>query len=109
MTLWGQEECLPKAIIIHSDVWSGHRRWRDTSEITDHLSEMDAELLKARNMEILQKFYFIDYDISRDFYEQFHERRKQKTAQKRGLLRLCNILSIIVVSSAVIIPFFVCD
>ena len=45
------------------------------SGITDYLSEMDAELLKARNMEILQKFYFLDYDISRDFYEQFHERR----------------------------------
>ncbi len=44
--------------------------------VTSRAKEMDEETLKNINMLILQTFYFADYDVSRDFYEQYYERCK---------------------------------
>ncbi len=69
------------------------RKWMDTPEfaryedyvdawhgvvrcIADQAADLGAEELKALDMCLLRIFFLADYDVSRDFYEQFEERRK---------------------------------
>ena len=44
------------------------------TQITDRAKEMPEEELKRKNMAVLQLFYFLDYETSEDFYEQFYKR-----------------------------------
>lgn len=50
-------------------------RWHHyVTQITDRAKEMPEEELKRKNMALLQLFYFLDYETSEDFYEQFYKR-----------------------------------